>query len=1381
MDNEKEKLLQTLQKAVLALETTRHELKLLKQQQNESIAIIGMGCRFPGGANNPEAFWELLKQGYDSVCEIPKARWNPEEYYDPDPEKPNKMYVREGAFLNVPIDQFDAPFFGISPREAEWMDPQQRLLLEVSWEALENAGINPKSLNNSHCGVFMGVCFQDYRDLLIQAHGKNIEAYFGTGNENSILSGRLSYFFGLQGPSLTLDTACSSSLVTVHEACKSLRLEECHLALAGGVNLLLNPDWMVNFCKAHMLATDGRCKTFDARANGYGRGEGCGVVILKRLSDALNEGDRILSIIRASDVNQDGTTSGLTVPNGEAQASLIRSALKHAELKASAIDYIETHGTGTPLGDPIEVGALEAVFAKTREKPLLLGTVKTNIGHLESAAGIAGLIKVVLALVHEAIPTHLHFEKLNPHIHLDQIPAKIPLELTPWPRSDRPRLAGISSFGFSGTNAHAIIEESPKRNEKPVEKERPLHVLALSAKNEASLLASIALYQKHLVENPKQEFADIAYTANAGRAHFEERVAFVASSQTDLLHLLQKGDYKIIQASAKPLKIAFLFAGEGSQNSKMGQKLYDTQPVFKEAIDRVSQLLALDKPLTDLLFKEEHAQTLNQTGNMQPALFAFEYALAELWKSWGILPDYVLGHSGGEYAAATVAGMLSLEDGLKLISVRERLMQALPKVGAMGAVTPDLQEEFRHVAESITYHTPKFGFVSNLTGQLMNEVDANYWVQNIHSPMKFCESIQYIYAQGCDLFLEMGPDSVLIDMGMDCLPEIQATWLPSLKRGFEEWKTLLDSLSQLYLRGAKIDWTGFDKPYPRQKLSLPTYPFQRESYWIKTATPVVPRDVLSSSHPMLLRQMDSHLATIFETEINETWPDFIEDHKIYEHVVVAGATYVSTLLSIAKTLFNQTHYQVVNVEFLSPLILQAGESCIVQSLIHPLENDKRYFEILSRPKNAPEAIWTLHTKGWLKEGSQTSLGASENIPSILALCPTKYSKQELYERILEFGLALGDRFQWIESLFVGENEVLARLRLPKEIQETQFILPPGMIDACFQVILGKILKDKALSQMIAIPFSIQEFSYDESLGKPVWIHGIYHSEVAKENFMHMDLTLLNEEGKPLGHILDFVARSAPKETLLKGIQSDIQNWFYEIIWEPRPLSPSKLQPIQGKWLVFADSEGLVDRLLDKIKSPDCHPITIQCGNQFLQIGEDHYQINPKNGPEMVEWIQDRLSKETIVGIIDLWPLNKTDSETKNLLFLFQAMMTAKLQVLPDLWLITNNIQPLGNSPIHLNQTPLNGLRKTALLEYPELTCRQIDVDSLIDPEQHGQLLLQEMQSLSIDDQVAYREGVRYVPRLMPQSKIKEQKRLTVPNDSFSSSIPLRKVLWNIYF
>jgi len=672
------------------------------------IAIVGVGCRFPH-ADNPQSFWQLLSQGVDVVSEVPVGRWDLDDFYDEESCVRGKMSTRWGGFIKD-VDCFDPHFFGISPREAERMDPQQRILLEIVWESLENAGIAPSNLNGSKTGVFVGSCTNDYGISLAQETSL-INAYDTTGNSFSILANRISYLLNLKGPSLAIDTACSSSLVALDLACQSLLNLESNLCLVGGINLTLSPETTISLSQARMMATDGHCKTFDANADGYVRGEGGGVVVLKRLEDAIRDGDNIQAVVKGSAINQDGFTNGITAPNGLSQREVVFEALKKAEVEPSQVSYVETHGTGTPLGDPIEINSLKTVLMKGREtnQPCWIGSVKTNIGHLEAAAGIASLVKVILALQHKIIPAHLNFKKINPYIKIENTPIKIPTSSQKWDNEGELRIAGISSFGFGGTNAHVILAEAPsnKKKQKAISKpecltKRSHSLLVLSAKCESALLELVQKYQKFLENDSTISIADMCFTAATGRDHLSHRLGFVTESIEQLLQQFKSFDNNkqsesvgVITAKQirrKSPKVAFLFTGQGSQYADMGQELYQTQPIFRQTLDECTDILRfyLDRPLLEVIFPTETTETieeqqslLDQTQYTQPALFAIEYSLYKLWQSWGIQPNIVMGHSIGEYVAACVAGVFSLEDGLKLVAHRGRLMQELPPGGEM--------------------------------------------------------------------------------------------------------------------------------------------------------------------------------------------------------------------------------------------------------------------------------------------------------------------------------------------------------------------------------------------------------------------------------------------------------------------------------------------------------------------------------------------------------------------------------------------------------------------------------------------------------------------------------------------------------------------------
>jgi phthiocerol/phenolphthiocerol synthesis type-I polyketide synthase C len=661
---------------------------------NEPIAVVGMGCRFPNAAD-PESYWRLLRNSEEAISEIPSDRWDINAFYDPVPGVASKMYTRWGGFLSD-VDKFDPIFFNVTPREAPFIDPQQRLMLEVAWEALENAGIPPSSLSGSRTGVFVGISNVDYTKHLLRLENylHAIDSYSGPGNSHCIAANRISYLLDLHGPSIAIDTACSSSLVALHMACVSLARNECDAALAGGVNLILTPESTLAFCRARMMAADGHCKPFDEAANGYTRGEGCGVVVLKRLSDALKQRDRVIGIIRASAVNQDGRTNGITAPNLHAQRAVIREALRRANLLPKDITYIEAHGTGTSLGDPIEVDALASIFADDAERNAIpLTSVKANIGHLESAAGVASMIKVLLCLEHEEIPPQVNFNSLNTKISLRNT-LTIPTQPLAWPRNSAPRYAGISSFGYGGTNSHLIIGEPPGVLPRENEVDRSAHLLALSARSQSSLKEVARRYVDYFRKNPKARLANICHTANTGRTHFSNRFALVAGSAAEAVEQLnrlagEKDQRPGAGSKERKNKVAFLFSGQGAQYCGMGQQLYRTHTIFRSHVEICARLFQpyLDRPLLEVIAGSNgQSPLLHQTLYTQTALFTLEYALAQLWMSWGVRPEAVIGHSIGECVAACIAGVMTLEDAVKLVARRAQVMQSVRTPGAMASM-----------------------------------------------------------------------------------------------------------------------------------------------------------------------------------------------------------------------------------------------------------------------------------------------------------------------------------------------------------------------------------------------------------------------------------------------------------------------------------------------------------------------------------------------------------------------------------------------------------------------------------------------------------------------------------------------------------------------
>lgn len=883
--------------------------------KDDAVAVIGLACRFPG-APDARAFWKLLANKIDAITEVPKDRWDADAYYDPAPATPGKMYTRWGGFLEN-IDQFDPQFFGLSPREAETMDPQQRLILEVAYESLQDAGIPISKLKKQQGGVFVGVQFFDYFHRLATA-GATFDAYTATGNAHSVIANRLSYLLDLRGPSLAVDTACSSSLVAVHNACVSLLSGESNVAIAGGVNLILSPEVTVALSQARMMAPDGRCKTFDARADGYVRSEGCGVVILKRLSDALKDRDSIWAVLRGTAVNHVGRSNGLTAPSGPAQEAVIERALARAGVSAAEIGYVEAHGTGTSLGDPIEIEAIGRALGRDRKRPLLVGSAKTNIGHLESASGMAGLIKVILSLHEGAIPANVHLSEENPKLGLSTLPIELPRQLVPWSRTQTPRIAGVSSFGFGGANAHVIVQESPDARVTAFA-DRPSHVLALSGRTAELIQDEARALAERIALEPELEAADLCFTRNIGRDQQLHRTAIVARSleelETSLLDLSEgaSGTNTFFgqRRMRKLPKIAFLYAGQGSQAHGMGRALFEGSPVFRAAMERCAALAdrALKTPLLQLLYGPVPDPEINQTSNAQIALFAFEYALTAWWKSLGVVPDVVLGHSLGEIVAATTAGVLDLESAIALVLVRGRLMQecggkmssvfAPPSV-VEEALGPDAAEvniaainEPEHVvisgsAEGVArvtarletlgrvvrplkvsgafhspemdpvlprfsealanfrFHAPALAWVSNLSGEVQSEApDPSYWVRHVRSPVRFASAMTSALALEPAIFVEIGASNTLTALGKRCLPEAKVTWLASLNPK-DEWNGLASAVSQLWAGGVDLDWERWDRAEERTKLRLPPLPYQRGRFWFTPGVALEPAAAFQS-------------------------------------------------------------------------------------------------------------------------------------------------------------------------------------------------------------------------------------------------------------------------------------------------------------------------------------------------------------------------------------------------------------------------------------------------------------------------------------------------------------------------------------------------------
>jgi acyl transferase domain-containing protein/aryl carrier-like protein/protein-L-isoaspartate O-methyltransferase len=1241
----------------------------------EPIGIVGIGCRFPG-AKNPESFWQLLRNGVDAITEIPPDRWDIDAFYDPTPATPGKMHTRWGGFLEQ-VDRFDASFFGISPRETERMDPQQRILLEVTWEALENAGLVPESLSGSRTGVFVGISNSDYTQLLIKNYS-NINAYNAVGCSSCISANRISYFLNLRGPSVAIDTACSASLVALHFACQSLKNFESDLCIVGGVNLILSPETNITFSQARMMAPDGRCKTFDASADGYVRAEGCGVVILKRVQDALRDGDHIQAVIRGSAVNQDGLTYALTAPNGVAQQVVINQALENAGVAPAQISYVETHGSGTSLGDPIEVKALKKLLMQGRSPSNFcwLGSVKTNIGHLEAAAGIAGLIKVVLSLQHKEIPPHLHLQQLNPYISLQDTPLDIPTQLQPWSLDEgrEHRFAGVSSFGFGGTNAHVILEEapeavsilavSPEDDPKVCRKEEissrilhrggGKHLLTLSAKNEEALRELVQTYQIFLASHPEASIADICFTTNTGRSHFAHRLAIVAQQAEQTIEQLRTFTTK--EASEQRFsgevphncetKIAFLFTGQGSQYIEMGRQLYETQPTFRKILERCNELLRpyLEKPLLEVLYPANGENSpIGETAYTQTALFAIEYALYQLWKSWGITPDVVMGHSVGEYVAAVVAGVFSWEDGLKLIAERGRFMQALCPPGEMAAVFADqktvtaaiqpygeqlaiaainglqnivisgkaealaeaiatletkgvetkklkvtrafhspliqpMLEAFERVAKEVRYCRPQISIISNITGKLADEsiASAQYWCRHLCQPVLFATGMDTLNQLGYQVFVEIGPKPTLLGMGRHCLGAQTGLWLPSLRQGQSDWQHLLSSLGELYVRGVPINWSGFHQDYSRRRLHLPTYPFQRQRYWIENRESE-PSHTTSYTHgvrtqnPYPLKGKRLKLAGSeeirFEYQISQQAPSFLVQHRIFEKAVVPTSVYIEMIYAAAAAVLKTENLILEEVSIQQALILAENELKTVQLILTPKGKSGFSFQIFSLITLAEEesenSTWVLHTTGKVLVREENAQPARADLAVIQARYSEDISVPEYYQKLQARGIDFGSSFQAIEQLWRHPKEALGKIRVPEAlVLEEDYKLHPILLDACFQVIGALLLEDNQPNTYIQV--GIKKITVFSRMQNSLWSQAQLRSVngATKSQTLSADLQLFAGDGQLVVEVEGLQLKQVSRQALEPIPESTWSDWLYEVEWRKKmrftPLLPEEL-------------------------------------------------------------------------------------------------------------------------------------------------------------------------------------------------------------------------------
>ncbi|MFG2139945.1 type I polyketide synthase [Streptomyces sp. NPDC048650] len=1427
MTTAEDKLRQYLKLVTTELRQTRARLDHAEQREHEPVAIVAMGCRFPGDVESPEGLWRLVADGTDAVSGLPEDRnWDLAGLYDPEPGRPGKSYVRTGAFLGD-ASGFDAEFFGINPREALSMDPQQRLWLEVVWEALERAGIDPASLRGSRSGVFVGLTHQGYAFPSRVSANDEVAGYRLTGSTAAVAAGRTSYVLGLTGPAVTVDTACSSSLVALHQACHALRAGECSLALAGGVTVMSTPNAFVEFSRQRGMAADGRCKSFAAAADGTGWGEGAGALVLERLSDARRNGHPVLAVIRGSAVNHGGAGNGLTAPNGPSQQRLIDEALADARLSPADVDAVEAHGTGTTLGDPIEARALLATYGQGRaqDRPLWLGSVKSNIAHTQAASGVAGVIKMVMAMRHDLLPRTLHVDAPTPHVDWSTGAVRLLAEDRRWPADDRPRRAGVSSFGVSGTNAHVILEQAPPEEDEAADDggtaapaQSP--VLAgpsalpwvVSGASRQALRAQAARLGAYAEERPEASDADIGHSLATTRSALPYRAVVVGADRAGLvagLAALSAGeespavvagltrdDAPDAGAPAGGEKTVFVFPGQGSQFAGMAAGLLATSPVFREAVEECAAALAphVDWSLLDVLRGDADDDWLERVDVVQPALFAVMVSLTALWRSVGVEPDAVVGHSQGEIAAAHVAGILSLEDAARVVALRSKALRAL--AGRGGMVTVALGEaettallaghdgrlsvaavnspssvvvsgdaaalddllarcaedgvRTRRVPVDYASHSPhveevrdellaalagieprpaRVAFCSTVTGGFpqAGELGAEYWYRNLRRPVRLAEVTQGLAQQGYGVFLEVSPHPVLtvpVQETLDHAEVPDALVTGSLRRDDGGPEGFLRAAGRLYVHGVPVDWAPVFAHRAPRRVGLPTYAFQRQSYWLDdrdagadvAAAGLAAAGLAAGRHPLVGAVVAGATGDglVLSGRISTRSQPWLADHAVHGTVLLPGTAFLE-LACHAGELLGARRVQELTIQ--APLVLPEDGEVTLQ-VVADGRGDADEWTVSVHSRSGDDEPWIQHASGVLTEDEQSAAPERGAWPPPGAVA---VDVADHYARLADRGYAYGPAFQGLRAAWRLGDSIHAEVRLDEEqrADAESFGLHPALLDAALHALAlatGVDGAGDAQTRPALLPFSWNQVS----------LHAVGASELrvslTPQGTDAVTLTLADPDGNPVASVESLALRPIDPAQVAPARPSR-HDGLFRLTW---PAAPATGQAPQGDWALVGPGGGLEE-------SPE-RPDGVRRHLDLAALGESVRAGRPEPGVVVVSCAPD-------AGTGDDTADHDRSAAVRALRLLQEFLADERLMAARMVFVTRGAVAASSSEAPDAAQAAVWGLVRTAQTEHPDRFVL-VDLDASRPPA--GQLAA----ALATGEpQVAVRAGEALVPRL----------------------------------